>query len=64
MESADCPVVQIMEIGPDPIDMMIGFSHFDGGRAAAQHLIDVGCQHVGFIGARMDPRSTRRMDRR
>jgi LacI family gluconate utilization system Gnt-I transcriptional repressor len=31
LEGADCPVVQIMEIGPDPIDMMIGFSHFDGG---------------------------------
>jgi len=62
METADCPVVQIMEIGPDPIDMMIGFSHFEGGKAAAQHLIDVGCQRIGFIGARMDPRSTRRME--
>lgn len=62
METADCPVVQIMEIGPDPIDMMIGFSHFEGGKGAAQHLVDVGCQRIGFIGARMDPRSNRRME--
>ena len=27
MEAADCPIVQIMEIGPNPVDMMIGFSH-------------------------------------
>ena len=32
LESAGCPVVQIMETGPDPVDMMVGFSHFDGGR--------------------------------
>ncbi|MFX7996850.1 hypothetical protein ABTK59_19910, partial [Acinetobacter baumannii] len=29
VQAADCPVVQIMELGPDPIDMMIGFSHVD-----------------------------------
>jgi LacI family gluconate utilization system Gnt-I transcriptional repressor len=42
--------------------MMIGFSHFEGGKAATQHLLDVGCERIGFIGARMDPRSTRRLD--
>jgi LacI family gluconate utilization system Gnt-I transcriptional repressor len=61
LEAAACPVVQIMDIGPDPIDMMIGFSHFEGGKAAASHLLDVGCRNVGFIGARMDPRSNRRL---
>lgn len=61
LEEAECPVVQIMEIGPDPIDMMIGFSHFEGGKAATRHLLEVGCRRIGFIGARMDPRSTRRL---
>jgi LacI family gluconate utilization system Gnt-I transcriptional repressor len=61
LESASCPVVQIMEIGPDPVDMMIGFSHFEGGRAATRHLIDGGYRSVAFIGARMDPRSRRRL---
>lgn len=59
--TAGCPVVQIMETGPDPIDMMIGFSHFDGGKVLTKHLLDQGCRRIGFIGARMDPRSARRL---
>ncbi|MBX3576736.1 MAG: LacI family DNA-binding transcriptional regulator [Rhizobiaceae bacterium] len=61
LESAGCPVVQIMEIGPDPVDMMIGFSHLEGGRAVTRHMIEAGYRKVGFIGARMDPRSQRRL---
>src|SRR5215472_1141598 len=26
LEAVDCPLVQIMELGPSPVDMMIGFS--------------------------------------
>ena len=51
LEGAGCPVVQIMETTPDPIDMMIGFSHLEGGRTATQHLIDVGYRRIGFVGA-------------
>ncbi|MDI7864448.1 LacI family DNA-binding transcriptional regulator [Rhizobiaceae bacterium n13] len=61
LDEAGCPVVQIMEVGGDPVDMMVGFSHFEGGRTVTQHLIDVGCRRIGFIGARMDPRSLRRL---
>jgi LacI family gluconate utilization system Gnt-I transcriptional repressor len=61
LENAGCPVVQVMETGPDPVDMMVGFSHFDGGRTAAEHLLQAGYRKIGFIGARMDPRSQRRL---
>lgn len=61
LEKADCPVVQIMEISPNPVDMMIGFSHFEGGKATTQHLIEMGYRGIAFIGARMDPRSQRRL---
>ena len=61
LEGAGCPVVQIMDIGPEPIDMMIGFSHVEGGRVATEHLIEVGYRRIGFVGARMDPRSQRRL---
>ena len=61
LETAGCPVVQIMETGPDPVDMIVGFSHFDGGRTATQHMIDAGYRRIGFLGARMDPRSQRRL---
>ncbi len=62
LEKADCPVVQIMEIGPDPVDMMIGFSHFEGGRTVTRHMIETGRRRIAFMGARMDPRSQRRLD--
>lgn len=65
LETAGCPVVQIMETapenGPEPIDMVVGFSHLEGGAAATNHLIEAGYRHIGFLGARMDPRSQRRL---
>lgn len=62
LHAADCPIVQIMELGPHPVDMMIGFSHYEAGRAAVAHLVAQGFRRIGFIGARMDPRVQRRLD--
>jgi LacI family gluconate utilization system Gnt-I transcriptional repressor len=56
-----CPVVQVLETGADPIDMMIGCSQVDGARAAMRHLIEQGYERIGFLGARMDPRAQRRL---
>jgi LacI family gluconate utilization system Gnt-I transcriptional repressor len=61
LENAGCPVVQIMEVSDDPVDMMIGFSHFDGGKAVTRHLVETGRKRIAFLGARMDPRSSRRL---
>ncbi len=61
LADAGCPVVQIMDIDDEPLDMMIGFSHFEGGRTATEHMIARGYRRIGFIGARMDPRSQRRL---
>jgi LacI family transcriptional regulator, gluconate utilization system Gnt-I transcriptional repressor len=60
MEAMNCPIAQIMEIGPDPVDMMVGFSHYDAAFAAVSHLIAQGFQRIGFLGAQMDPRVQRR----
>lgn len=63
LHQAACPVVQIMEIGgPPPIDMAVGFSHRDAGAAVTQHLVDAGYRRIGFLGARMDPRTQRRLE--
>jgi LacI family gluconate utilization system Gnt-I transcriptional repressor len=62
MELMNCPIAQIMEIGPDPVDMMVGFSHYDAGFAAISHLLAQGFQRIGFLGARMDPRVQRRFE--
>lgn len=62
LERSGVPVVQIMDLGPDPIDMMVGFSHRDAAEAGARHLLEAGYRFPAFIGARMDPRSHRRLD--
>lgn len=61
LADAGIPVVQIMETGPGAIDMNVGFSHQHAGHDMTRYLIDKGRRRVGFIGARMDPRSQRRM---
>ena len=58
----NCPIAQIMEIGDSPVDMMVGFSHYDAGFAAISHLLEQGCRRIGFLGARMDPRVQRRFE--
>jgi len=62
LEGAGCPVVQIMELADDPIDMMVGFSHREAGMAATRHLAAAGYRRIGFLGARMDPRTQRRLE--
>ncbi len=62
MQAMECPIVQIMETGPDPVDMMVGFSHYDAAFAAVSHLIAQGRTRIGFLGARMDPRVQRRFE--
>ncbi|MDZ5699523.1 LacI family DNA-binding transcriptional regulator [Chelativorans sp. M5D2P16] len=60
LEAAPCPVVQIMEINENPIDLMIGFSHYEAARMATRHMAEQGYRKPAFVGARMDPRSQRR----
>src|SRR3546814_4219468 len=55
------PIVQIMELGPQPFDMMVGFSQLDAGRAMTEHLLSAGYRRIAFLAARLDPRSNRRM---
>lgn len=55
------PVVQVMELGDNPIDINVGISQFDAGYAMTEHLIQKGHRHIGFIGARMDNRTQRRL---
>lgn len=61
LQNANCPVVQIMEVGPPPVDFAIGLSHYQAARDGAQHLLDMGYRAPAFLGAQMDPRSQRRL---
>ena len=61
LSKAPCRIVQIMEMGPDPFDMIVGFSHLDAACAATRHLLTAGYRRIGFLGARLDPRTQRRL---
>lgn len=62
LETHSCPVVQIMELGPDPVDMLVGFSHVDAAEAATRNLIECSYKRIGFLAAQMDPRTRLRLD--
>ncbi len=61
IKTAAVPLVQIMDILDDPIDMNVGFSHFQAGYDVAKHLIEEGYSRIGFIGAQMDIRAQKRL---
>lgn len=61
LEKACVPIVQIMELLDEPIDMNIGFSHWRAGHDVVSELLSAGYARIGFIGARMDPRVQQRM---
>ena len=62
LESSSVPVVEMWETGPQPIDLMVGFSHADVGRLQARHLIERGCRAIAFLGAELgrDARAAQR----
>jgi LacI family transcriptional regulator, gluconate utilization system Gnt-I transcriptional repressor len=55
------PVVETWDLTPTPIDMLIGFSHSDIGRAVAQFLAAKGRQRFAMVKAE-DERARRRFD--
>lgn len=62
LRAAGCPVVQIMDLPPDPVDMAVGLSHAEAAAAGAQHLVECGYRRIGFLAAQMDTRTRARMD--
>lgn len=61
LSNAQIPIVQLMELLDDPIDISIGFSHWQAGYDVAKYLLAEGYRRPGFIGARMDSRAQQRL---
>jgi len=55
------PVVETWDLSPDPIDMLVGFSHEDAGRETARTLFTQGYRRYALL-AVDDPRGLRRAD--
>ncbi len=53
LEASGVPVVEMWELGGEPIDMAVGFFHPQVGASAARHLLTKGRRWLAFLGARM-----------
>ena len=62
LETAGCPVVQIMDLSGDPIDQIIGFSHEAAGRRMTEHLIAQGYRRIAFLSGTLSGRSNGRLN--
>lgn len=58
---ANIPVVETWDLTPTPIDMLVGFSHAEVGRAVAQYLHAKGRRRLAVV-AGDDERAKRRVD--
>ncbi|WP_176079818.1 LacI family DNA-binding transcriptional regulator [Paraburkholderia tropica] len=61
LSNAKIPVVEIWDLTDKPIDMVVGFSHEQVGKAVASHLVDKGYRRFGFVSLD-DPRGLRRFE--
>ncbi len=62
LEAAKCPVIQIMDLDDDPIECIIGFSHFDAGYQITRHLVEQGYRRIGFMAGWVNKRSLGRLN--
>lgn len=62
LQQSGIPVVQVMELTEDPIDINIGLSHLAAGHAALHFLLDRGARRVAHLMAPLDARAIRRRD--
>ncbi len=51
LRASAAPVVEIWDLTTSPIDMSVGFSHFDCGAEMGQFLLRRGRQRAGYVGA-------------
>jgi len=58
--AAGVPVVEVWDVTPTPIDMLVGFSHDEIGRALARFLLAKGYRRPGLIWANDERAVTRR----
>ena len=59
--AANIPIVEVWDLTPTPIDMLVGFSHEKVGQAVAEYLVGRGYRRFGVISADDARAEVRRM---
>lgn len=62
LQTAECPIVQIMDLCDDPIDFVVGYSNYDGMALATTNLVSQGFRRIGYINALLQSRALKRID--
>ncbi|WIY24755.1 LacI family DNA-binding transcriptional regulator [Parasedimentitalea psychrophila] len=50
LRDQNIPVMEMWDFTPDPIDMLVGFSNYEGGRMMGQHFGKCGYKHIAYVG--------------
>jgi LacI family gluconate utilization system Gnt-I transcriptional repressor len=59
LAQARIPIVETWDLGPEPLDLLVGFSNYEAGRAMTSFLLERGYRRIAFV-ARLDSRSSAR----
>lgn len=54
LETANIPIVQIMDLDGTPVDVCVGFSHRAAGEAMAEALLEMGRKRIAYVGCGVD----------
>jgi LacI family gluconate utilization system Gnt-I transcriptional repressor len=53
MEQCGVPVVEVMDLDGDPVDIAVGMSNKKAGIETAKHLLSAGYRRIGYVGHNM-----------
>lgn len=45
------PIVEIWNLNTSPIDISVGFNHYDCGHEMGRYMVSRGCRNIAFVGA-------------
>lgn len=64
MANAGIPIVEIMDLDGEPVDMNVGLSHFRAGYETGREILKRGYKRLGFIGTKLplDFRAAKRLN--
>jgi len=51
MRAAGIPVVEVMDIGGDPVAAAVGIDHFQAGHSMAREIVSRGYRRIGYLGS-------------
>ncbi|MEM8916153.1 MAG: LacI family DNA-binding transcriptional regulator [Pseudomonadota bacterium] len=52
IRGAGIPIIEIWDLNTTPLDVSVGFSHFDSGYEMGRHIAGKGRQRIGYVGTK------------